>query len=273
MTIQEKAKAFRALHTGTDAFIMPNPHDAGSAVILEKIGFKALATSSAGFAFTTGQTDYGVTRESVVDHIAALTAVTDLPVSADLENGFFDSADEVAETIRQAAGAGAVGGSIEDSASAEYGSALYDIDYAKERIAAAVEAKKALGFDFTLTARAENYSVGQPDLAEVIARLQAYQEAGADVLFAPGVIKAEDVRSVLENIDKPLSVMIGSPAVKVSVSELSGLGVKRVSVGPFLTIAALGAFVKAGRELMETGGITFAEDALGYGDIDAMFTA
>lgn len=272
MTIQEKAKTFRALHTGTEVFTMPNPHDAGSAVILEKIGFKALATSSAGFAFTTGQTDYGVTRESVAAHISALTAVTDLPVSADLENGFFDSADEVAETIRQAADAGAVGGSIEDTASADYGSALYDIEFAKERIIAAVEAKKGLDFDFILTARAENYSVGQPDLAQVIARLQAYQEAGADVLFAPGVTKSEDVSSVLANIDKPLSVMIGNPAAKASVPELSALGVKRVSVGPFLTVAALGAFIRAGQELMEKGTIGFEDGAPTYGDISAMFS-
>ena len=263
----EKAEIFRALHQ-EGCFLIPNPWDVGSARILQGLGFKALATTSAGFANSVGVSDYNVTRDMVLAHAHALCAATQLPVSADLENGFGDSPEACAETIRLAADAGLVGGSIEDFAG--QGKGQYHLEQARERITAAVEAARALPFAFTLTARAENFFTGTPDLADTIARLQAYQDAGADVLFAPGLRTLEDIRSVLASIDRPLNVLIGPKSGPVPAHELAALGVRRISLGSALANAANGALIRAGRELLETGTFGFTKDGVGGADLMAI---
>lgn len=269
--IQEKAAAFRALHHQEKAFIIPNPYDVGTAVLLEQLGFAAIATSSAGYAFTCGRPDNNISRDDMIAHAKLLVEAMDLPVSADLENGFYDDPAEVARTITMAGDIGLAGGSIEDSTNDGRDEPQYDIGLAKERMAAAVEAKNALSYDFTLTGRAENFLVGRNDLSDVIARLQAYQEAGADVLFAPGLTTKEDIASVVNNVDRPVNVVMGLSGVQLGLAELSEIGVKRISVGSSLSRAALGAFLRAGREMLETGTFGYAEEAVPYGEIDAMF--
>src|SRR5271166_3083583 len=201
MTQAEKGRAFRTLHERDRAFIIPNPWDAGTARLLAHLGFQALATTSAGYAFSMGKCDNTIDRDNMMEHVAALASATDLPVSADLENGFGDAPEHIAQTIRLAAAAGAVGGSIEDM-SGQPGHPIYEQQYAAERVRAAAEAARALPFPFTLTARAENYLVGRPDLKDTIRRLQAYQEAGADVLYAPGLRRLEDIRQVIREVDR-----------------------------------------------------------------------
>jgi 2-methylisocitrate lyase-like PEP mutase family enzyme len=269
-TQAEKGQAFRALHQRDEAFIIPNPWDAGTAHLLTTLGFEALATTSAGFAFSTGHRDNCVSRESVIAHVAALVTATDLPVSADLENGFGDAPERVAETIRLAAAAGVVGGSIED-ATMRTDAPIYDLSTAVDRIAAAVVAARALSFPFTLTARAENYLHGRPDLKDTIKRLQAYQQAGADVLFAPGLTRKEDIAAVLSSVDRPLNV-IAVPGMELSVANLSKMGVRRVSVGSALARAAFTGFLRGARELKESGTFTFAQDAVSYKDLSVMFS-
>jgi len=271
MSLVEKAIKFRALHDGGDAFIIPNPYDIGTAKLLEIIGFKALATTSAGYAFAAGKPNYNIARAEMINHAAAIVSATTLPVSADLENGFYDDPKEVATTIRMAAYAGLVGGSIEDSTNDGRSEAQYDVGFAKERVCAAAEAAKAVDFTFTLTARAENFIVGNPHLADTIKRLQAYQEAGADVLFAPGLSTVEDIESVIANIDLPLNVVMGLSGVQLSQKDLSKLGVKRISTGSSLSRAALGAFMRAGQEMMDKGTFRYAEDALSFDEINDSF--
>ncbi|HET6331602.1 MAG TPA: isocitrate lyase/phosphoenolpyruvate mutase family protein [Polyangiales bacterium] len=258
MTSQaEKGRAFRALHEQKQCFFIPNPWDAGSARILEGLGFPALATTSGGFANSTGKLDGQPGREAVLEHAKLLTSATKIPVSADLESGFGDSPKEIAETIRLAAAAGLVGGSIEDY-SGKRDEPLYEIPLAADRVRAAAEAAKKLDFPFTLTARAENFFRGKPDLADTIKRLQAYQEAGADVLFAPALRSREDIATVLREIDRPLSVLGGIGGIAtLSLADYQALGVRRVSVGSLLSTVAYGALIAAGQELKDQGTFTF----------------
>jgi 2-methylisocitrate lyase-like PEP mutase family enzyme len=267
----DKARAFRALHEGAEAFIIPNPWDIGTARLLERLGFEALATTSAGYAFSVGQQDNTIGRDEMMAHVSAIVSATRLPVSADLENGFGDDPETVGETVRRAAAAGLVGCSIEDLSGRADGR-LYDLAHAVDRVRAAAEAARALPFPFTLTARAENYLAGRPDLADTITRLQAFQAAGADVLYAPGLIAADDIAAVVGAVDRPLNVVMGLQGASLSLSALSALGVKRVSVGSALSRAALGAFLAAAREMRDRGTFAFAEKAVSYRDISDMFS-
>ena len=264
----EKGARFRALHQRERAFVIPNPWDVGTARLLAALGFEALATTSAGHAFSLGRRDNTISREQAIEHIAALVSATDLPVSADLENGFGDAPEAAAETIRLGAAAGLVGGSIED-ATGRAGDPIYPFELAVERMRAAAEAAHALPFPFTLTGRAENFLHGRADLADTIKRLQAYQEAGADVLYAPGLRSEADIATVVSAVDRPVNVLIGLPGL--SVASLSAIGVKRISTGSALSRAALGAFLRAAREMREHGTFTFVDQAIGYGDINSMF--
>jgi 2-methylisocitrate lyase-like PEP mutase family enzyme len=272
LTQTEKGRAFRALHGRDDAFIIPNPWDVGTARLLAQLGFEALATTSAGYAFSGGQRDRTIDRPETMAHVSALASATDLPVSADLENGFGDAPEIVAETIRLAAAAGLVGGSIED-ATGRSDHPIYEKEHAVERVRAAAEVVCALPFAFTLTARAENYLVGKPNLRDTIKRLQAYQEAGADVLYAPGLSSKDDIAAVVSSVNRPVNVVMGLQGVQLSLAELSAIGVRRVSVGSALSRAALGAFLRAAREMREHGTFAFAEEAVSYGTINAMFAA
>ncbi|WP_417450878.1 isocitrate lyase/PEP mutase family protein [Kordiimonas sp.] len=273
MDMATKGKLFRDMHYGNDAFIIPNPYDAGTAKLLAACGFQALATTSAGYAFSAGVPDNNISRDDMIRHSATIVDATDLPVSADLENGFYDAPEEVARTIAMAAEVGLVGGSIEDSVNKGHHSGQYDIGFAKERIAAAVEAARALPYAFTLTARAENFLVGKPDIADVVARLQAYEDAGADVLYAPGLTREADVRTVVENVSKPVNVVMGLSGLQFSQQALSAMGVKRISTGSSLSRVALGAFLRASEEMRDHGTFAYAEDALPFGRINAMFEA
>jgi 2-methylisocitrate lyase-like PEP mutase family enzyme len=265
----EKASAFRALHEREQAFIIPNPWDIGSARMLELLGFEALATTSAGCAFALGLPDHGLTRNQTIAHAAEIVAATDLPVSADLENGFGDHPETVSETLRLAAAAGLAGGSIEDSTN-QSGAPIYEFELAVERVRAAAETARALPFTFTLTARAENFLCGRPDLGDTIKRLQAYQEAGADVLYAPGLVSRGDIAAVVRSVDRPVNVVMGLKGIQLSLAELSEIGVKRISVGSALARAAFGAFLRAAREMREHGTFSFADDAVAYSEINQM---
>jgi 2-methylisocitrate lyase-like PEP mutase family enzyme len=271
MTQIEKGRLFAALHERDGAFIIPNPWDVGTARLLAQLGFEALATTSAGYSFSRGQRDNSISRDEMMMHVATMASATDLPVSADLENGFGDSPEMVAETIKLAVGAGLVGGSIEDM-SRQPGRPIYEIGFATERVRAAAEVARALPFAFTLTARAENYLAGRPDLSDTIERLQAYQAAGADVLYAPGIVSEDDIATIVKSLDHPVNVVMGLQGVQLSLAELSSIGVKRVSVGSALSRAALGAFLRAAREMREHGSFTFAEQAVDYRDINAMLS-
>ena len=238
MTTQtEKARQFQSYHAAGEAFIIPNPWDIGTARLLALAGFKALATSSAGYAFSRGLPDNAIGRAQMMVHLAEIAGATDLPVSADLENGFGDAPEDCAETILQAAAAGVVGGSIEDS-TGRADEPIYPFEAAVERVRAAVEAARTLPFPFTLTARAENYLVGRPDLDDTIRRLQGYQEAGADVLYAPGLKTREEIAAVVSSLDRPVNVLMGLQGVLLSFEDLQALGVRRVSVGGSLARAA-----------------------------------
>jgi 2-methylisocitrate lyase-like PEP mutase family enzyme len=245
-TQHQKAVRFQTLHEG-EPFVIPNPWDAGSAKVLARLGFKALATTSSGFAFTLGRPDGGVTLDELVDHARLLSGATDLPLSVDLENGFGPDPEDAATAIDRIAEAGAVGGSIED-----YGHThgIYEIERAVERVAAAVEAARSLGFPFTLTARAENHVRGNPDLEDTVARLQAYERAGADVLFAPGFRSAEEIRAVAEATNRPLNVLA---IPSLSTGEMAEAGAQRISVGGRLTWAAIGAMAGAAERIRDHG--------------------
>ena len=273
MTTQiEKARSFRALHERDGAFIIPNPWDIGTARLLAQLGFEALATTSAGFAFSLGRRDNTIDRDEMMVHVAAIASATELPVSADLENGFGDDPETVAQTIRLAAAAGLVGGSIED-ATGRSDDPIYAHAHAVERVRAAAEAARALPFPFTLTARAENHLVGRPNLGDTIERLQAYQEAGADVLYAPGLTSREEIAAVVASVDRPVNVVMGLQGVGLDLATLSALGVKRVSVGSALARCALGAFLRAAREMRERGSFGFADEAVSFREISDMFGA
>ena len=271
-TQAEKGSAFRALHERDSAFVIPNPWDVGTARLLARLGFEALATTSAGYAFSVGQRDNTIGRDKMITHVAAIGSATDLPVSADLENGFGDSPETVAETIRLAATAGLVGGSIEDSTN-RLGDPVYEHELAVERVRAAAEVARSLRFPFTLTARAENHIVGRPDLQDTIKRLQAYQEAGADVLYAPGLTSKDEITAVVRSVDRPVNVLMGLQGVHLSLAALAEIGVKRISVGSALSRAAFGAFLRAAREMRERGTFAFAEEAVSYREISALFDA
>jgi len=269
MTQAEKGRAFRLLHQQKSAFIIPNPWDTGTARVLAHLGFKALATTSAGYAFSRGQEDYSLKREEVLEHLQIIVEATDLPVSADLENGFGDAPDLVAETIKSAAKAGVVGGSIED-ATGRSDNPIYEVEFAAQRVQAAVEAAKALPFTFTLTARAENYLHDRPDLKDTIKRLQAYQSAGADVLYAPGLTSKEEISAVVSSVDRPVNVLVGIAGIQLNLADLSALGVKRVSLGSALTRAAFGSFIRAAREMHELGTFNFVKEAAPSREISAL---
>lgn len=243
---QQKAAAFRSLHEG-EAFVIPNPWDAGSARILEALDFEALATTSSGFAFTLGRPDGSVTLDELAEHVRLLAQATDLPLSVDLENGFGSAPEDAARAISRAAEAGAVGGSIEDYGAEE---GIYAVGLAVERIEAARRAADDLNFPFTLTARAENHIRGNPDLDDTIARLQAYERAGADVLFAPGLRDVEEIRAVCEAVDRPVNVL-ARPGL--SVAEIVGAGAQRISVGGSLAWAAVEAMAGAAERIRDTG--------------------
>ena len=266
----EKGRVFRALHERNGAFIIPNPWDVGTARLLAHSGFEALATTSMGYAFSLGRKDNSLGRKETLAYASAIASATQLPVSADLENGFGDSPQVVAETIKLAAAAGVVGGSIED-ATGRPDHPIYEIELATERVRAAVEAARALPFPFTLTARAENYWHGRPDLGDTIRRLQAYEKAGADVLYAPGLSTREDIAAVVSSLNRPVNVVMGLQGVQLSLSELSAMGVKRVSVGSALCRTALAAFLRAAREMREHGTFSFATEAVNPREISAIF--
>jgi len=256
----EKAQAFRALHQRDRAFILPNPWNRGTARLLAQLGFEALATTSAGYAFSRGVPDGQVGREAMLSHVAEIAAATDLPVSGDLENGYGHEPETAAETIRMAAANGLVGASIED-ATGDDSAPIYEVGYAKERISAAAEAAHSLPFPFALCARAENFLYGRPDLKDTIARLQNYQEAGADVLYAPGLTTKEQIAAIIGEVDRPVNVLVGMPGLELSLDELSALGVRRLSTGSALARAALGKFLEAAREMANAGTFHFVDEA------------
>jgi 2-methylisocitrate lyase-like PEP mutase family enzyme len=249
-TQREKAERFLALHHGDTPLLLANAWDAGSAVLFESMGFAAIATTSSGHAQTLGRRDGAVTRDEALEHAAALVAACDLPVSADFENGFADDPDAVGANVALAVATGLAGCSIEDSTRG-VAEPIYDLDLAAERVAAAAEAAHSGAARLVLTARAENYLYGRADLGDTITRLQRYQAAGADVLYAPGLSKAEDIRSVVASVDLPVNVL-ALPNVP-TVAELGALGVARVSVGGAFAAVALGAVVTAARELLDEG--------------------
>ena len=272
MTTQaSRAETFRELHrSGT--FVIPNPWDVGTARLLAHLGFPALATTSMGYAFSTGRRDSDVGRDDMLAHVASLAATTDLPVSADLENGYGDSPAACAGTIRLSADAGVVGGSIED-ATGDPENPIYDLEHAVDRMTAAAEEARSLPFPYTLTGRAENYLHGRPDLADTIARLQRYQEAGADVLYAPGLRRAEEIGEVVRSVDRPVNVLMGLTGPSLGVAQLGDLGVRRISVGSALARAALGAFLRAAGELRDQGTFGFAEQAVSPAEVNPVWDA
>lgn len=252
-----KGEAFQALHE-SGCFIIPNPWDVGTAKLMTNMGFKALASTSSAFARSTGVNDYELTRDQVIAHVRELCRSTHLPVSADLENGLGDSPETCAETIRLGAEAGLVGGSIEDYTGTP--GQLYEIEHAKDRVAGAVEAARNLPFPFVLTARAENHFTGDGDLADSIKRLQAYQEAGADVLYAPGLRSLADIQSVIASVDRPINILRGPKEGLVPIAKLADMGVRRISLGGSLGILAMDAVYKAGRELLDRGTFEYTMD-------------
>jgi len=271
ITQHEKAEAFRKLHAPGSCFVIPNFWDAGSARLLEHAGFKALASSSAGFAFSQARADLHVSKSSLMSHLAAVCQATSLPVSADLQNGFGNDPEDMAVTILQAARTGIVGGSIEDATGSE-GSPVYPLELAAERIRHAAVAARSLGFGFTLTARAENYLYGRQDLPDTIRRLQAYQEAGADVLFASGIRAPEDIRQIVKSIDRPLNVLIGMSGMQLSVAQLQDLGVTRISVGGSLARTAYGALLQAAAEIQDSGTFGYTTRAASSKQLEAIFS-
>jgi len=265
----EKATKFRKLHEGPGTFLIPNPWDGGTARMLTALGFEALATTSAGLAFSLGRRDGEglVTREEVLAHIREIVGASDLPVSADLENGFGDAPEKAAETIRLGAAAGLVGGSIEDATGDER-RPIYDHGHAVERVKAAVEAARTLPFPFTLTARAENFLHGRADLDDTMRRLQAFAEAGADVVYAPGLPNLEAIRWVCAAVaPRPVNALVG--AAGRSVAELAQAGVRRISTGSALHRAAMGGFWTAAKEMKEKGTFGFLEKAVPFAELSS----
>jgi 2-methylisocitrate lyase-like PEP mutase family enzyme len=266
----DKAKKFRALHAGPKAFIIPNPWDAGSARILASLGFQALATTSAGFAFSIGRRDGQVTRDEALAHCRAIVEASDLPVAADLENCFGDDAKTVAETIRLAAATGLAGGSIEDVTT---DGRIYEHAHAVERVAAAVEAARALAFPFTLTARAENFLHGRANLDDTIRRLLAFAAVGADVVYAPGLPSLDAIRTVCAAVaPRPVNVLAGIKGQNFPLADLEAAGARRISLGGALARAALSALLHAGREMKEKGTFTFVDSAAPSAEVNGIMT-
>jgi 2-methylisocitrate lyase-like PEP mutase family enzyme len=257
----DKFQAFKAMHERPGVFVMPNPWDAGTARILTALGFEALATTSAGFAFSIGRRDSiaGLTRDEILGNARSIVEATHLPVSADLEDGFGGAPETCAETIRLAAAAGLVGGSIED-ATGDPENPIFEFGQSVERVAAACEV--ARGLPFLVTARAENFLHGHPDLDDTIRRLQAFEKAGADVVYAPGLPNLDAIRRVCSAVEKPVNVLMGLQGATYTVDELQDAGVKRISVGGAFARAALGAFVRAAVEVKDNGTFTFSADAI-----------
>ena len=272
VTQAEKAQAFRVLHERSKIFVMPNPWDAGTAKLFTSLGFEALATTSLGFASTLGRVDgtLSVTREELIANCRAIAAATDLPVNADLENGYADDPDEAAAIIPMAAEAGVVGGSIED-ATGNPAQPIYDFNLAVKRVAAAVRVARALPFPFTLTARAENYLHGRPDLDDTIRRLQAFAAAGADVLYAPGLRDLATIRKVVEAVGKPVNVVMSSADPNITVQQLADAGVKRISVGGALSRLAFAAVRDAAVAMRDTGSFAWVSDTIPGKDLKAIF--
>jgi 2-methylisocitrate lyase-like PEP mutase family enzyme len=273
-THAERAAAFRALHERPGAFIIPNPWDAGTAKLLASLGFEALATTSLGLANSLGRPDGAgvVSREEVLDNCRAIAAATDLPVNADLENGYAHEPRAAAEMIRLASEAGIVGGSIED-ATGDPQNPIYDFALAVERVQAAVETGRSLPVPFVLTARAENLLHGRPDLDDTIRRLQAFEKAGADVLYAPGLRDLPTIRTVVRAVGKPLNVVMSAADPAITQAQLAEAGVKRISVGGALSRLALAAFLKGAAEMKDEGGFTWIRDTVPTKDLKAIFRA
>jgi 2-methylisocitrate lyase-like PEP mutase family enzyme len=269
VTQNEKATRFRAFHDEPGAFIIPNPWDVGSARILAGLGFQALATSSAASACALGKRDGGLTRDEALAHARSIVDATDLPVSADLEKGFGDTPEIVAETIGRAAEVGLVGCTIED-ATGNPNSPLYDIGLAVERIAAAAQAARELPFPFVLTARAHNLLYASARLEETISRLQAFERAGADVLFAPGLPDLDAVRELCAAVSKPVNFMVGIRGKSFSVAELAAAGVRRISLATSLYRAAMTGFVDAAREVKETGQFCFLDQCVATTELNKL---
>lgn len=268
-----RTTAFKELHQRSGIFVMPNPWDAGSAKLLAQLGFEALATTSAGLAFSLGKPDGEgcITRKETLENMRVIVDATNLPVAADLENGFGDDPATCAETILLGAEAGLAGGSIED-ATGKPGDPIYPFELSVERVLAAVKATKTLAFPFVLTARAENLIYGRIDLKDTIRRLQAYAAAGADVLFAPGLKTREEIETVVKAVaPHPLSVVMGLSNADFTLNELEDLGVKRVSLGSSLARAAYGSFLKAAQEIRQQGSFGFAQGIVSYTDMNALF--
>jgi 2-methylisocitrate lyase-like PEP mutase family enzyme len=262
----EKARRFVALHARPGAFVIPNPWDAGTARMLAGLGFEALATTSAGHAFSLGRRDGAVSREEAIEHARTIVDATPLPVSADLENGFGDAPEAVAATVAMATEVGLAGCSIED-ATGRPDQPIYERAHAIARVAAAVEAARAGAFPFVLTARAENFLHGRPDLDDTIARLQAFEAAGADVLYAPGLRDLETIRQVCAALSKPVNVLMALPGMPLSVEQLAAAGARRISLGSALSRAALGAVLRAAREIQEQGTFGFIDAAASSAEI------
>jgi 2-methylisocitrate lyase-like PEP mutase family enzyme len=274
MNQSEKAARLKALHEGNDLFVIPNPWDAGTARILERLGFPALTTTSAGLAFSLARQDARgeVSREQTIDHVRVIAEATSLPVAADLENGFGHSPEDAAETIRLAAAAGAVGGSIED-ASGDDARPIYERAHAVERIEAAVAAARALPFPFVLVARSENFLHGRADLDDTVARLVAFAQAGADVLYAPGLPDLDAIRAVVAAVaPKPVNVLVGRPGSGLTVASLASAGVRRISLGSALARTAYGSVLEAAREIATSGTFTFGDRAASFDQLNAFMS-
>ncbi len=270
-TQAQKAADFEALHKAAGCFVIPNPWDAGSARILAALGFKALTTTSAGYARSIGFPDYNAGRENVMAHIRAIAPAVDIPLAADLEDGFGRSPEDCAETIRQGAQAGLVGGSIEDF-TGDRSDPIYPIEEAADRVRAAAEAARKLPFKFMLCARAENYLHRREDLADTIRRLQAYQDAGADVLFAPGLNTAEEIREVCRSVDRPFNIVRGPRKEMMTVEQVANLGVKRISLGGMMHAAAMSAMIGAAKEIATSGTFEFTKSMPHAAEIDVLLT-
>lgn len=274
-SLQNRAETFKNLHQRTGIFVVPNPWDAGSAKVLESMGFEALATTSSGLAICLGRPDgyAAITREETLQNVKDIIAATSLPVSADLEHGFGDSPETCAETILLAAKAGLAGGSIED-ATGNPNAPIYSFDHAVERVKAAVAAARSLPYAFTLTARAENLIHDRPDLKDTIRRLEAFADAGADVLFAPGLKTREEIEAVVKAVaPRPVNVVMGLSGGDFTLDMLAEIGVKRVSLGSSLIRAAYGAFFRAAEEVRQHGTFTFSNKAKPYADLNELFNS
>ena len=266
MTREQKYEAFKSLHERAGIFVIPNPWNAGTAKILTALGFEALATTSAGYAFSAGRRDSNteVTRDEILENAKDIAEATHLPVSADLQDGFGASPETCADTIRLASAIGLAGGSIED-ATGDPDTPIYDFQLAMERVAAAAETAQT--HQFLLTARAENFLHGRPNLDDTIRRLQSFADVGADVLYAPGLPGLEAIREVCSSVAKPVNVLMGLQGATFSVEQLAAVGVKRISVGGSFARAALGAFIRAAREVKDKGTFTYAADAISYAEV------